>query len=77
MPRERAAAVVVKAWMESDAAEGFRARITQTPDLDNPDTASVTVAATVDAVVAAVKAFLDAFIDEARDATGDAAETDR
>jgi hypothetical protein len=65
--------------MEVDGADGFRARVTQTPDLLHPESDTTTVA-TVAAACDLVRAFLDAFVAGTADpdpGPGDAAVTDR
>ena len=58
---DRSAALVIRAWHEPGAPpEEIRARLTQTPDSDEPGS-SETVALGEDAILAAVRDWLHAF----------------
>lgn len=58
-PTERAAVLIIRAWMESDSGSEVRARLTSRPDVTSKE-GSVSAAAGVDEICAAVRAWLDA-----------------
>jgi hypothetical protein len=65
--RERAGVIVIRVWLEADAATGLRARITAAKDLTAEGEAAheqpVAVAASINEVVAAVTEWLQEFVD--------------
>jgi hypothetical protein len=65
---ERTGVLVVRAWIESDAAGGLRARITRTLDLTTHDEITST-ASTPAEITRVVVDWLDAFVREAVEVT--------
>jgi hypothetical protein len=64
--RERAGVIVIRVWLEGNAASGLRARITAANDLTAEGEAAreqpVALAASIDEVVAAVSEWLEEFV---------------
>ena len=58
---ERTGMLIVRVWIEGNAREGFRARITQTLDSTGREQAMV-AAANPDAIYAAVRTWVEAFV---------------
>jgi hypothetical protein len=58
---ERTGILILRLWIEVDANEGFRARITQTLDSAGPDQDMAT-AATPEDVYSAVKSWVETFV---------------
>lgn len=58
---ERAGVIVVRAWVDTGASSGLRARVTASRDL-SCDEQTIAVAASVADVVAAVRDWLEAFV---------------
>ena len=61
-PSERFGLLILRAWIEQNAATALRVRITQTSDMD-PVEQTLETAATIEDVLLAVRAWLDALID--------------
>lgn len=62
-PTERTGVVVLRAWIEQDASPGggLRVRITQTPDIAQPESVTAVVASVEDAI-RVVRRFLEEFV---------------
>ena len=60
-PSDRTGVLVVRLWIESNGADGFRARITRTLDSAGHDQ-STSTAATPHDVCAVVRTWVDAFV---------------
>lgn len=59
---DRTGILIVRLWIEGDAREGFRARITQTLDSTCDEQATATAASPQD-IYAVVRTWVEAFID--------------
>jgi hypothetical protein len=62
---DRTGILIVRLWIEADAQEGFRARITQTLDLTDREQATATAADPED-VYAVVQTWVEAFVEQDR-----------
>lgn len=60
-PPDRTGFMIVRLWIEPNAAEGLRARITQTLDSTRPEQAMATVATPED-LYAVVRTWVESFI---------------
>ena len=67
---DRTGILVVRLWIETNAGDGFRARITRTLDAAGPEQAAAT-AATPEDIYAVVRTWVEAFV------TSDGAAADR
>ena len=61
-PSDRTGILIVRLWIEGNAHEGFRARITQTGDSAGPEKAMSTAANPED-LYAAVRTWVETFVD--------------
>jgi hypothetical protein len=61
-PAERAAAAIVRAWIEAGESGGLRVRVTEVTDLDQGTGRAHPAVASVDEAAAIVAAFLAAFV---------------
>ena len=62
---DRTGILIVRLWIEGNALEGLRARITQTLDSSKPEQATA-AAATPEDIYAAVRTWVEAFLDPNR-----------
>jgi hypothetical protein len=60
-PSDRTGVLIVRLWIEGNAQDGFRARITQTLDSAGAERA-VAMAGTPDAVCTVVQSWVDEFV---------------
>jgi antitoxin component HigA of HigAB toxin-antitoxin module len=58
---DRTGILILRLWIEADAREGLRARITQT--LDSGDEQAMTTAAEPEDIYAVVRTWVEAFVD--------------
>ena len=58
---DRTGILIVRLWIEGNASEGFRARITQTLDATGPEQAMATAANPED-IYAVVQTWVEAFV---------------
>jgi hypothetical protein len=70
-PRQsvRTGILVVRVWIEADADDGFRARVTRTLDASVPEQSTV-AAASPDETYAVVRSWVEAFVTSHRPAAG-------
>ena len=66
---ERTGILILRLWIETDAHEGFRARITQTLD-STDDERSIATAAHPEDLYAAVRTWVETFVDQQQDQEG-------
>jgi antitoxin component HigA of HigAB toxin-antitoxin module len=60
-PSDRTGILILRLWIEEDAHEGLRARITQT--LDSGDEQAMATAADPEDIYAVVRTWVEAFVD--------------
>ena len=60
---DRTGILIVRLWIEANAREGFRARITQTLDSTGPEQAMATAAHPED-IYSVVRTWVEAFVDQ-------------
>ena len=58
LPKDRTSLLVVRAWPDEGSPDGFRARVTQVPDVSDP-METTAVVNTADALHAAVRQLLE------------------
>ena len=63
LPSDRTGILILRLWIEADAREGFRARITQTLDSTGREQAVATAADPED-IYAVVRTWVESFIDQ-------------
>jgi hypothetical protein len=65
----RTGILILRLWIEADASEGFRARITQKLDSTEPEQAMATAADPED-IYASVRTWVEAFVEQEVGRTG-------
>ena len=66
---DRTGILIVRLWIEGDAREGFRARITQTLDSADPTQVLATTAGNPEDLCAVVQTWVEAFVGADRSVT--------